>query len=101
MLKEIEKLAMERQSNLINTVALMSASQERDEGIRQFAARIRGLAAVCELSVTCICTQKVSVVENWILMALVKGLNDEDTKQEVLSKVKAQTWQSWGHSWRV
>jgi hypothetical protein len=87
LLKEIEKLAVERQSNLINTVALMSASQERDEGIRQFAACLRGLAAVCELSVTCICTQKVSVVENWILMALVKGLNDEDSKQEVLSKV--------------
>jgi hypothetical protein len=30
-------------------------------------------------------------VENWILMALVKGLNDEDTKQEVLSKVKEMT----------
>jgi hypothetical protein len=30
-----EKLAVERQSNLINTVALMSASQERDEGIHQ------------------------------------------------------------------
>jgi hypothetical protein len=35
LLKEIEKLAVERQSNLINTVALMSASQERDEGIHQ------------------------------------------------------------------
>jgi hypothetical protein len=35
LLKEIEKLAVERQSNLINIVALMSASQERDEGIHQ------------------------------------------------------------------
>ena len=50
LLKEIEKLAVERQSNLINTVALMSASQECDEGICQFAARLRGLAAVCTLS---------------------------------------------------
>jgi hypothetical protein len=32
--------------------------------------------------------RKVSVVEKWILMALVKGLNDEDTNQEVMSKVK-------------
>jgi hypothetical protein len=47
LLKETEKLAVERQSNLINTVALMSATQEGDEGIRQFAACLRGLAAVC------------------------------------------------------
>jgi hypothetical protein len=40
LLKEIEKLVVERQSNLINTVALMSATQERDEGIRQFALQL-------------------------------------------------------------
>jgi hypothetical protein len=27
-------------------------------------------------------------VKNWVLMALVKGLSDKDTKQEVMSKVK-------------
>jgi hypothetical protein len=88
LLKEIEKLAVERQSNLINTVALMSATQERDEGIRQFAARLRGLVAVCELTVTC--TER-TVVKSRVLMALVKGLSDEDTKQEVMSKVKEMT----------
>ena len=87
LLKEIEKLAVERQSNLVNIVALMSATQERDEVIRKFVARLRGLAAVCDLTVTCECNKKVSVVENWILMALVEGLNDDDTKQEVMSKV--------------
>ena len=87
LLKEIEMLAVERQSNLVNIVALMSATQERDEVVRKFVARLRGLAAVCDLTVVCECTKKVSVVENWILMALVKGLNDEDTKQEVMSKV--------------
>ena len=65
----------------------MSATQECDEGIGQFAACLRGLAAVCELSVTCTFAAKVSVVENWILMTRVKGLNNEDTKQEVMSKV--------------
>ena len=88
LLEEIQKLAVERQSNTINTVALMSAVQEKDEGVRQFAARLRGLAAVCDLSVTCTCGVKVSVVDQWILMTMVKGLNDEVTKQEVMSKVK-------------
>ena len=92
LLEEIKKLAVERQSNIINTVALMSATQERDEGIRQFAARLRGLALVCDLSVICGCGEKVSVVERWILMAMVKGLYDEDTKQEIMSKVKEMSF---------
>jgi hypothetical protein len=36
-------LAMVRQSNHVNTLALMTAGQERDEQVRQFAARLRGL----------------------------------------------------------
>ena len=84
LLEEIKKLAVERQSNIINTVALMSATQERDEGIRQFAARLRGLALVCDLSVICGCGAKVSVVEQWILMAMVTNTmyneNGDDDK---------------------
>jgi hypothetical protein len=44
--------------------------------------------AVCDLSVTCSCGNKVSEVEKWVRMSLIGGLNDEDTKQEVLSKVE-------------
>ena len=92
LLKVIEELAVERQSsNLVHTVAMMSAAQERDEGIRQFVARLRGLAEVCNLKIetTCTCTAIVSVlaVDKWILMLLVKNLNDSDTRQEVMSKV--------------
>ena len=70
----------------MNTLALMTAKQERDEPVRQFAARLRGLAAVCDLSVTCACTPptKVSMVDKLVCMSLIGGLNDEETKQEVL-----------------
>jgi hypothetical protein len=87
LLKEIEVLAVVRQSNNVNTLAMISAKQERDEPVRQFTARLRGLAAVCDLSVTCTCGFKVSEVDKWVRMSLIGGLNDEDTKQEVLSKV--------------
>ena len=53
LLKEIEKLAVVRQSNHVNSLALMTAKQERDEPVRQFAARLRGLGAVCNWTVTC------------------------------------------------
>ena len=66
----------------------MTAVQERNEPVRQFAACLRGLAAVCDLSVTCSCGTKVSEVTKWTRMSLIGGLNDEDTKQEVLLKVE-------------
>ena len=53
LLKEIERLAMVRQSNHVNIPALMTAKQERDEPVRQFPARLRGLGAVCDWTVTC------------------------------------------------
>jgi hypothetical protein len=60
LLKEIEVLAVVRQSSNVNTLAMISAKQERDEPVRQFVARLRGLAAVCDLSVTCTCGLKVT-----------------------------------------
>jgi hypothetical protein len=91
LLEEIETLAMVRQCNHVNTLALMTAKQERDEPVRQFSARLRGLAAVCNLTVTCMCLLKVSKVNKWVFMSLLSGLNDEDTKQLVLSKVEEMT----------
>jgi hypothetical protein len=71
-----------RQSNNVNTLAMISAKQEREEPVRQFAARLHALAAVCNLSVTCSCGLKVSEVEKLVRMSLIGGLNDEDTKQD-------------------
>ena len=87
LLREIEGLAVVRQSNNVNTLAMINAKQERDEPVRQLAARLRGLTAVCDLSVTCSCGLMVSEVDKWVRMSLIGGLNDEDTKQAVLSKV--------------
>ena len=43
LLEEIETLAVVRQSNHVNTLALMTAGQERDEPVRQFAALMQQL----------------------------------------------------------
>ena len=79
---------MVRQSNIVNTLALITAKQESDEPIRRFAACLRSLAAVWN---TCTCLLKVSKVVKWVRMFLVCGLNDKDTKQAVLSKVDQMT----------
>jgi hypothetical protein len=52
-------------------------------------ARLHGLAGVCKLTVECTsdtCTEEVSYSEKEILNTMVRGLFDEDTKEEVLSK---------------
>jgi hypothetical protein len=41
--------------------------------------------------VTCSCARKVSEVDKWVRLSLIGGLNDEDTKQEVLSRVEEMT----------
>ena len=55
----------------MNTLALMKAKQERDEPVRQFAARLRGLAEACDLTVTCMCGLKVSEVDKLVRMSLI------------------------------
>ena len=65
-------LAMVRQSKHVDTLALMTAKQERDEPVHQFAARLHGLSAVCDLTVTITCMLKVSEVNKWLLMSLIR-----------------------------
>ena len=83
--------AVEKQPDIQNKVKPMEAKQERDEPVRTFVARLRGLGNICVLFTQCTgeaCTKTVSHVEPTILLALVKGLVDVDTKGEILSKVK-------------
>ena len=89
LMADIEK-AESRQSDLLNKVRLMDAKQEREEAVRTFVARLRGLANICALSTVCTkegCTQDMSYVEPSILLALVKCLYNGDTKSDFLSKV--------------
>ena len=53
LLTEIETLAVIKQSNHVNILAMIKSKQERDEPVRQFAASLRGLAAVCDLAALC------------------------------------------------
>ena len=79
LMQEILKAAVEKQSDLINKVKLMEAKQERDEPVRTFVARLRGLANICILFTDCTsetCNKTVSNVDATILLALVKGLID-------------------------
>jgi hypothetical protein len=73
LLTEMEVVAVEKQSDMLNEVRLMEAKQDRNEPVRQFLARLRGLATICSMTVTCPHTPSsaVSYAERSIHTALV------------------------------
>ena len=98
LILEMRGLAVPHHSNLVSIVALRSATQERDERIRSYVARLRGLAGVCKLLLICTgscicackllmtCTKEVSFAEIEILNTMEKGLFDNETREEILLK---------------
>ena len=93
LLKEVEVVAVEKQSDMLNEVHLMEAKQDRNEPVRKYLARLRGLANICSLTVSCPHnpSSAVSYAERSIHTTLVKGLFDTETKGEILSKVDMPT----------
>ena len=91
MMDEIQKLAVLAQNNLVKMVQLLALFQDREEPIREFYARLKASASACELSVQCTavaCTEKVSYSDKMILHALVRGIADEEIRENVLAKTE-------------
>ena len=91
LMEEVKTAAVEMQSDMLNEVRLMEAKQERDEPVRKFLARLKGLAGICQLKVKCACDENPSYADRIIHTTLVKGLVDNETKGEILSKVDKLT----------
>ena len=47
LLKVIQEIAVVKQSELLNLVNLLEQSQDRGESVRQYVARLRGMANLC------------------------------------------------------
>ena len=82
----IKRLTVKAHNNMINIVQFQSLCQDRDELVPQFAARLNGGAAICEFTVTCECTKKVSYTEAMQSFQLVRGLYDTDIQEKILSE---------------
>ena len=70
---------------------MLALSQDRERPIRAFYARLKASASDCELSVQCTataCTEKVSYSDKMILHALVRGIADEEIREQVLAKTE-------------
>ena len=90
LMAEMRKLAVVAQNNLVNIMRLRSMIQDRDEPVKSFMARLKGVAEVCKLTVRCPCDPgvQVSYADKEIYHCLVKGLADMDIRNQVMGEVE-------------
>ena len=71
-------------------------TQDRDEPVRTYMARLKGAAGVCSLTVKCSCEQStvVSYADKELLHCLVNGLSDRDIRNQVMGKVEIMDLES-------
>ena len=61
-------------------------SQQSDETIRAFVARLTATADMCGMTVTCTCEREVSYRNNVIQQLVIHGMRDNDIRIRVLSR---------------
>ena len=87
---EMRTLAIVAQNHLVNIMRLRSMVLDRDEPVGSYLVRLKGVAAVCKLTLQCSCEPQttVSYADKEILHCLVKGLADDDIRRQVLGVVE-------------
>ena len=82
----IKTLAVKAENAMVSRMTLMTMTQDREEGVRNFAARLRGQAKICKFHKNCSHdpVQAVNCTDDMVRDALVKGLGDSDIQQDVL-----------------
>ncbi len=84
----IKVLAVRIENPTVARDRLHSMSQDREENVRAFGARLRGQAATCQYSKQCTCGVIVDYTEENVADALITGLADQEIKQGILGEPK-------------
>ena len=74
---------------MVARVKLQQMRQDRDEPVRAFADRLRGQAGVCSFSIKCLsdtCGSSVDYSDIMIRDALIRGLDDEEIRLDILGE---------------
>ena len=85
VLAAIKQLAVREENAMVARVALHNMSQDRDEPVRSFCARVKGQAGVCKYQIDCpICETEVDYTHCIVRDVLSRGLADSDIQLELL-----------------
>ena len=89
LLKKIKSLAVTTVHPALHVVSLHEIRQTSDESVKQFSARVRGIAKNCNLSKECTksdCNESVSFIEETCYHVVMTGIRDEDLKEKILTQ---------------
>ena len=81
----IKKLAVRAENIMVARVELHNTQQDRDEPIRNYAARLRGQANICKFTVTCpTCAVDINYTEQVLRDIITRGLADHEIQLDIL-----------------
>ena len=86
LIEQMKGLAVRYQNPVVHVQEFLGLSQERDEGVRHFLSRLKGVASRCNFEIKCSCGITNSFTEVITRFKLIAGLADADIKQDILSK---------------
>ena len=93
VLQRIQELAVRAENVLVAREELHNCRQDREEPVRAFCARLKGIALTCKYTTTCSCPvpAPVDYSDEMIIDALIRGVYDPEIKLSLLSEKDAST----------
>ena len=87
LLARIKELAVAKVHRSVHLMNLYKMTQQSDEGIRAFNARLTGTADMCSMNVKCLtCQVDVSYRDETVKELIIHGMFNQDIRQRVLSR---------------
>ena len=85
VMEAIRKLAVREENTMVGRFTLHQMSQDTDEPVRNFGARIKGQANVCNYSTECPnCEHNIDYTDEILRDVLVRGLADTEIQLQLL-----------------
>jgi len=85
VLKAIRLLAVREENTMVARVTLNNMTQDREETVRSFGARLRGQAGVCKFIIKCGgCDADVNYTDAILRDVLTRGLSDPEIQLDLL-----------------
>ena len=86
VLQRIKALAVRHEYIMVARMELHGINQDIDEGVRSFAARVKGQANVCKYIASCpSCNNDVNYTEEIMKDVIIKGISDCEIQLDLLS----------------
>ena len=85
VLEKIKTLAIRQENVMVARVQLHNLTQDRDEPIRAFSARLKGQSSVCQFNVKCdTCNVDIDYSDTIVRDTMIRGICDDDIRLEIL-----------------